>query len=185
MNTVSSDSHREVEIKLRLASAAQGRNLLRKAGFRVVRRRVFEQNTLFDTAGQTLRSSGVALRLRTSGRRHLLTFKGPALPGRHKSREELELALADRQTFEEILQRLGYSPAFRYEKHRTEYRDAGSPGTVMLDETPVGVFLELEGPPDWIDTTARSLGFSQADYITASYVQLHLRASGAADADSS
>ena len=42
-----------------------------------------------------------------------------------------------------------------------------------LDETPIGVFVELEGPPDWIDRTARRLGFSPADYIKASYARLY------------
>ena len=40
---------------------------------------------------------------------------------------------------------------------------------MTLDETPIGVFLELEGPAKWIDSTAKELGFSYADYITASY----------------
>jgi adenylate cyclase class 2 len=43
----------------------------------------------------------------------------------------------------------------------------------MLDETPVGAFLELEGAPRWIDRTARSLGFRESDYITASYGALY------------
>jgi adenylate cyclase, class 2 len=44
----------------------------------------------------------------------------------------------------------------------------------MLDETPVGNFLELEGTPRWIGRTAKLLGFSQADYITGSYGYLHM-----------
>jgi adenylate cyclase class 2 len=44
----------------------------------------------------------------------------------------------------------------------------------MLDETPVGVYLELEGTPHWIDLTARRLGFQESDYITASYGRVYL-----------
>ena len=43
-----------------------------------------------------------------------------------------------------------------------------------LDETPIGMFMELEGTPTWIDRTARKLGFGQPDYITASYGRLYL-----------
>ncbi|HEX8985521.1 MAG TPA: class IV adenylate cyclase [Bryobacteraceae bacterium] len=172
------DTHREIEIKLPLAGAAQGRKLLRAAGFRVSRRRVFERNALFDTAAGELRRSRVGLRLRKCGSRAILTFKGPPRPGRHKDREELEIDLGDGRTFEQILARLGYSPTFRYEKYRTEYARERSTGRVMLDETPVGVFLELEGSPGWIDRTARALGFSESDYITDSYASLHLRAHG-------
>ena len=45
----------------------------------------------------------------------------------------------------------------------------------MLDETPIGDFLELEGPPRWIARAARALGRSPADYITASYGSLYLQ----------
>ncbi|MBV9156122.1 MAG: adenylate cyclase, partial [Acidobacteriaceae bacterium] len=47
-------------------------------------------------------------------------------------------------------------------------------GVVTLDETPIGTFLELEGPGDWIDETAKQLGFSRADYIVDSYGRLYL-----------
>ena len=40
-------------------------------------------------------------------------------------------------------------------------------------ETPIGVFLELEGAGRWIDRTAKTLGFSRRDYITAGYAALH------------
>jgi len=42
----------------------------------------------------------------------------------------------------------------------------------MLDETPIGTYLELEGPGRWIDRTARQLGYRPEDYITQSYVAL-------------
>ncbi len=167
-------SAQETEIKLPLADAAEGRRLLRSAGFRVARRRVFESNTLFDTAGAKLRKSGLVLRVRQSGRRAVLTYKGPASVGRHKSREELETDLANAETFSAVLSRLGFQPVFRYEKYRTEYGEETG-GIVTVDETPIGVFLELEGEPDWIDRTAVRLGFTTADYITSSYASLYLR----------
>jgi adenylate cyclase, class 2 len=73
-----------------------------------------------------------------------------------------------------ILARLGHHPVFRYEKFREEYERPGQHGTITLDETPIGSFLELEGAPKWIDRTARQLGFSRADYITRSYGNLYL-----------
>jgi adenylate cyclase class 2 len=170
-------SSREIEIKLRLSGAADGRRRLRQAGFRVARRRVFESNVLFDTPELSLRARGMLVRLRTAGTRTVLTFKGRSVPGKHKVREEIETELSGGPAFGEILNRLGYRPSFRYEKYRTEYSHPDGPGRAMLDETPVGVFLELEGPPRWIDRMARRLGFTEAGYITASYAELH-RASG-------
>ena len=73
-----------------------------------------------------------------------------------------------------IVERLGYRRVFRYEKYRTEFHQPRRAGVAMLDETPVGVFLELEGTPHWIDRTARRLGFQESDYITASYGRVYL-----------
>jgi adenylate cyclase, class 2 len=168
-----SGEKREVEIKLLLASAEQGRGLLRRAGFRVRRRRVFECNALFDTPEGSLGARGVLLRLRHAGRRTLLTFKGLAAEGKYKSRQEIETVIPDSEAFEAILGGLGFVTTFRYEKYRTEYGGADNRGVVTLDETPIGVYLELEGTPGWIRRTARLLGFAEGHYITDSYGGLY------------
>jgi len=170
---------REIEIKLRLTSVAAGKRLLRRLGFSIVRRRAFEINVILDTADGALRRGRQLLRLRQSGHRHTLTFKGPPAAGRHKSREELESEFSDAVSMRRILEKLGYGPVFRYEKYRTEYAGPQTAGAAMLDETPIGAFLELEGRPRWIDRTARALGFSASDYITASYGKLYLEHSQA------
>jgi adenylate cyclase, class 2 len=165
---------REVEIKLQVSSAAEARRMLRGAGFHVVKRRVFEENTVFDTASQTLRKSARLLRVRETGKTAKLTYKGPPDAGKHKSKEELELDLSDARTIGAIFDRLEYQPVFLYEKFRTEFGKRGSSGIAMVDETPIGVYLELEGSPLWIDRTARKLGFGETDYITASYARLYV-----------
>jgi adenylate cyclase class 2 len=169
------DSHQEIEVKLPLDGPAQGRRLLRQAGFRVVRRRIYEANVVLDTADQKLRKARSLLRVRQAGKRCTLTYKGPPLPGRHKSRQELETVVGNLDSALLIFQRLGFEPVFCYEKHRTEYRLAGQRGSAFLDETPAGTYLELEGPPAWIDRNARKLGFGPEDYITVSYARLHIQ----------
>ncbi|HEY1340972.1 MAG TPA: class IV adenylate cyclase [Bryobacteraceae bacterium] len=174
-------SGREVEIKLPVKSAATARRLLRAAGFEVIKRRVFESNVIFDTPALDLRRRGALIRLREAGGGAVVTYKGPPKITRHKSREELETGIGDARVVAKILRRLGYVPGFRYEKYRTEFQRHGDSGVAMLDETPAGVFLELEGPARWIDATARELGFAKRDYITASYVRLHLERGGSPD----
>ena len=44
---------------------------------------------------------------------------------------------------------------------------------MVLDETPIGNFLELEGPQRWIDEVARQLGYSRREYIKDSYAALY------------
>jgi adenylate cyclase class 2 len=163
----------ETEIKLRVKDAATAAALLQHAGFRVRHERTFEANTLLDTASGQLRAKRQILRFRQYGERHVLTYKGSPVDGRHKTREELEMVLAGEQPLRSIFERLGFLPLFRYEKYRTEYSREGEPGMAVLDETPIGTFLELEGTPEWIDRTARELGFEEADYILQSYGALY------------
>jgi adenylate cyclase class 2 len=164
----------ETEIKLRVAGSAAARRLLRRKGFHVRARRVFEQDTVYDTCEQQLRGRGLLLRLRQAGRVSTLTFKGTPEAGKHKSREELEVRISDPAVCQAILSRLGFEPLFRYEKYRTEYVQPRGRGIVTLDETPIGVFLEIEGPANWIDCIASHLGFTEDDYITKSYGALYL-----------
>ena len=168
-----SQGTQEIEIKLAAPSARAIRRTLRAAGFAVSSPRVFESNTVFDTPVMALRQAGTLLRLRQAGRVATLTYKGVALAGKHKSREELELEVSDHARMAAILARLGYQPTFRYEKYRTEFRQPAGAGIAMLDETPIGAYLELEGTPEWIDLTAHALGFSESDYITLSYGRLY------------
>jgi adenylate cyclase class 2 len=163
----------ETEIKLALASASQGRIALRKAGFRVVRRRVHEDNLVFDTPRGDLRKTGKLLRLRAAGRLAIITFKGPSLKHKYKSRMEIETAVGNPDAARGILGCMGLKPVFRYEKFRTEYRGEDARGHVCLDETPVGAFLELEGPANWIEATAKLLGFDESAFITCTYARLH------------
>ncbi len=167
-----SDSQ-EIEIKLRAPDPAAAAELITTHGFALCKPRVFERNSVFDTAAGDLRSSGLLLRVREAGLSSVLTFKGPSTPGKYKSREELELGLSDAHVFQEILHRLGYRRAFVYEKYRTEFEDDGHAGIATLDETPIGTFLELEGSPAWIDRSAARLGFDESDYLTASYGELY------------
>ncbi len=164
-------SGRETEIKLAFFDAAAARSSLRSVGFRLSRRRVFEANIVFDGADQAIGEAGCLLRIRSAGLRSTLTFKGAPTFDKHKSREELEMEISDATALASIFGRLGLKPVFRYEKYRTEF--IFEDGAAMLDETPIGVFVELEGPPEWIDRTAARMGFPQERYITASYASLY------------
>jgi adenylate cyclase class 2 len=165
----------EIEIKLRLPEKlGKIRHSLHEAGFRIAKPRIHESNTLFDNSKRNMRNHGKLLRLRRAGAHRFLTYKGPSEPSRYKKRQEIEIDLHSGEGLEEIFTHLGYRPVFRYEKYRTEYAEPRGEGTVMLDETPIGNYLEIEGSPRWIDRTARELGFQRSDYITRSYGYLYL-----------
>jgi adenylate cyclase class 2 len=165
----------ETEIKIRISDVPAIRGLVRKLGFRIHARRVFESNVILDTSAQGLGAKGELIRIRRAGGKSIVTYKGPSRGGQHKSREEIETAIADPGALEIIFSRLGLHPIFRYEKYRTEYSRPGTRGVITVDETPVGDYLEIEGAPKWIDATARELGFAPENYITQSYGGLYLQ----------
>jgi adenylate cyclase class 2 len=164
--------------------------------------RVHEWNIIFDTPERRLAKHGQLLRIRTetpaakskksksaSGRRVLLTFKRPLVVGssasgsskenhHHKVREEFELEVTDAAVLTTIFEGLGMRGWFRYEKYRTTFRLPTASNwakglLVELDETPIGTFVELEGPPAAIDRAAQELGFTQRDYILLNYLALY------------
>jgi adenylate cyclase, class 2 len=163
-------SHNEIEIKFRVDDVRTLNQRLRKAGFRLVTPRTHEMNTLYDQPGQPLRKRGELLRLRKYGPDWLLTHKAKGKVGRHKTRVETETKVADGAKMEAILQALGFAATFRYEKFRAEWSD--SKGHVVVDETPIGNFGEIEGPSRWIDRTAQALQISPSDYMTETYSEL-------------
>ncbi|HET7841435.1 MAG TPA: class IV adenylate cyclase, partial [Terriglobia bacterium] len=170
---------RETEIKLPVPRLSAIRRKLKSRGFRVLVPRRFESNWLFDFPDKRLRKSRSLLRLRFVDGECLLTFKGPPLASRlYKVRVETETPLADGEAARQIFRGLGLREAFRYDKHRTTYarrgdRRSGHRPLVELDETPIGNFLELEGPATWIDAVARDLDYQRSDYVTASYAALY------------
>src|SRR5208282_4603534 len=156
----------------------------------------------FDTPDGGLAKHGQLLRIRTetpagkkpssknASPRFLLTFKsppeqlaiGPAAPPpdrRHKVREELETVLTEASALQKIFEGLGLRGWFRYEKFRTPFRlparfKWAKDLLVDYDETPIGTFIELEGPPSAIDQAAHLLQFSPRDYVLKSYLLLYL-----------
>jgi adenylate cyclase, class 2 len=160
----------EIEIKFRVSDLQALARKLRAAGFRLKTRRTHEMNTLYDLPGEILRSRKELLRLRKYGSTWKLTHKSGTIRGRHSSRVELETEVCDGKIMDAILRALGYSPSFRYEKFRAEWQDGK--GHVVVDETPIGNFCEIEGPPRWIDATAKKLGVNAKDYITKNYATL-------------
>jgi len=163
-------SSKEIEIKFCLDDVRALQRRLRKSGFRLITPRTHEINTLYDFPDKSLRRRGELLRLRKYGSQWILTHKAKGKAGRHKTRVETETRVEDGDKMDAILRTLGFAPTFRYEKFRAEWSDGR--GQVVVDETPIGDFGEIEGPSRWIDRTAKLLQISPSDYITATYSEL-------------
>jgi len=175
---------RETEVKLRLdRDTAQARRRLEVAGAVLEQPRAFEDNVLYDDAAFSLSRRDRLLRLRTTRPEAgaaptpaKLTYKEPVpeAAGPYKIRGEINLAVDDPEGTDTLLRRLGFRPIYRYQKYRTSFR-AGEV-KITLDETPIGNFMELEGPREEIDSFAAALGHRWADYINLSYYELHQQA---------
>jgi len=161
---------KEVEIKFRVHNMRFLQRQLRAAGFRLLTRRTHEMNTLYDLPGEVLRKRKELLRVRQYGSEWVLTHKSGSRQGRHSTRVEVETKVEDGKKMDQILRSLGYAPSFRYEKFRAEWGQGK--GQVVVDETPIGHFAEIEGPARWIDATAEALGIDRQEYITKNYATL-------------
>lgn len=164
----------ETEVKFRVADGNALEARLAAAGFRKLTARTFERNVLYDTPDRRLRAGGEILRIREYGPKWVVTHKrippDNSPEARHKQRIETETEVEDGEAIATIFEHLGLQAAFTYEKWRTEWAD--ETGHCVLDETPIGVFAELEGPADWIDATAEKLGIELGEFLTLSYGRL-------------
>jgi len=166
----------EIEVKVEVPNPRALKRRLAELGFRAIRPRGFESNRLYDFADGRLRNAGWVLRLRFVEGSCFLTLKCRSVAsGSYKIRREVETEIGDGQRLSRILRMLGMGETLRYERYRTVYGHRGSSGSPHLayDETPLGNYLELEGPKRWIDHTAGQLGYNRKDYITLGYPTLY------------
>jgi adenylate cyclase, class 2 len=183
----------EIEIKLRITNIPEILHKIKRLRA-IPQHRVQEQNTLYDTPESHLRRRKMLLRLRietpapqnapTAAReeRVILTSKAPPQDQatrlhtpRYKIRAEREqVASMSSLHYAKALTSLGFRPTFRYDKFRTSFR---LPSLHLdLDETPAGIYLELEGSPKAIDSAAKALGFTKKAYLRATYWDLYAAA---------
>ena len=163
----------EREIKLRFDSAQAARTAVLATGATRVRARRLQEDCLLDTADDLLWRRRCVLRVRMESGKSLLTFKGPIQPSITKLRQEIETIIGDGPLFVQILEELGFHVWFRYQKYREEF--GLDDVIVAVDETPVGVFVEIEGGEDGIAEMAQALGRGPADYLLDSYRGLFVR----------
>jgi len=163
----------EREIKLRFDTVEQARAAIEAAGGTPLLGRRLQEDALLDDEDETLRRRGCALRIRCENGKSRITFKGPIQPSMMKLRDEFETVVGDGSLLLRIFEELGFHVWFRYEKYREEY--SREDVIVAIDETPVGVYVELEGSEQGIITMAAGLGRGPGEYVRDSYRGLFLK----------
>lgn len=133
--------------------------------------RIHEFNLRYDLPDGSLVAQKQVLRLRKDTQARL-TFKGPGVIKEDVLlRKEIEVVVSDFEATQRLLEALGYQVAMMYEKFRANYL-LGSL-VMSVDETPLGLFVELEGEsPAQVRQAAQTLGFDWEARINLSYTAL-------------
>lgn len=164
----------EREIKARVSDPDRLRERLRGVGATLEHPRELEVNDIWDTPDRSLRDSGRVLRVRRQGETFTFTMKWKGTVERGlKSRAEEESTVGDPAAIERILAGLGFVRTFRYEKFRETW-NAGEV-EVVIDQTPLGTFVEIEGDEPQVRAMATDLGIGDADMVSLSYAGLWTR----------
>jgi adenylate cyclase class 2 len=164
---------RETEAKFyvrRLADMA--RNMV-SSGAHLVQARTHELNLRFDTPDGEFQREGRVLRLRQDEAAHLTYKDGSESVEGAVSRREIEFSVSDFDSAREFVEALGYKVVFMYEKNRTTYELDNA--HIMLDETPIGDFVEIEGELGRLRPIAKKLGLDWEAAVPASYHALFER----------
>lgn len=175
----------EAELKARLTDPDAVRAALAE---RAPAERAIYSDTYYDTADRALDRAGREIRLRTvetsASRRHLLTFKEPAVDEASGSKPEHETTVAMPSAVAHMLGALGYGPDIHLTKDCENYRwsagDREFLATVVRVPEIDGVFLEVETMAEDHDVDAAlaavrsvltDLGVRDADLTTDLYTE--------------
>lgn len=179
----------ENEVKIQISPSATWRSLSKQLvasgmEFTHADSDTFEDNILLDSVCDELAHSGRILRVRhrvkPSGKDAgwLLTFKrriDPRATGM-KSCQEIETRVEDGQALLDALCASGFRVRFRYQRYRSTFNVKSEEGwdgeLLVLDRTPIGTWIEIEGTPRGINAIAAKLGHDPGEYDGRSYEQL-------------
>ncbi len=167
----------EYEIKVAVQDPEDAARRLESLGARLESPRALEDNQLWDWPDRSLASSGRLLRIREIADKVVVTAKAPAgdspVSGdgtRYKIRRESETLVPDARAMAAVLETAGFVPLWRYQKYRRTYSLEGA--EVVVDETPAGNYLEIEGEPEVIERVVTRLELEANERITGSYWDL-------------
>ena len=166
----------EIEAKMSVPDLETVRTKLRDLGAEPAGK-AMETNTFFDTEDRSLLAADEGLRLRrnvkeTGADEHIITYKGPRQHGLLKSRDEVEVTVANSEDATHLLEQLGFVRMLSFEKRRESWKLGGC--KVELDELPyLGSFVEVEGPGDQPVLAVREqLGLADRPIVKSSYIAL-------------
>jgi adenylate cyclase class 2 len=170
----------EVELKVKIPSLDPVREQLVR-NHAQSRGKVHEHDIYYNAPHRDFGQTDEAVRVRYTDDHAVVTYKGPKIKKFGlKAREELNVAVESGETFETMLDRLGFTRTLEVNKWRETYKIG--PASVSLDSVEgLGTFAEIEvitenetdNPTAHIERIAKEIGVD-GEPILASYLELLL-----------
>ncbi len=173
----------EVEVKVRILQADRIPELIAK----IIERgyedlgMVIDEDLYFNHPCRDFANTDEALRIR-GGERPTLTYKGPKLSAKSKTREEIVVEINDSNNMEKLLVSLGFRIVGRVYKERRKFSKGNA--LLTIDHVPkLGWFAELEtlveSEEDFSQLERKAIDdlkriFSEVVYIRESYLEMLL-----------
>lgn len=170
----------EVELKVRVPALDPIRNSLVSMGAHP-EGKVHEHDIYYNAPHRDFGQTDEAVRVRYTDNHAVVTYKGPKIRKFGlKAREELNFAVESGETFETMLDRLGFQKTLEVNKWRENFR-FGSASISLDDVSGLGTFAEIEiiakdeneNPSGEIADIARRIG-ATGEPILESYLELLL-----------
>jgi adenylate cyclase class 2 len=170
----------EIEAKAYADDLREVEETLKEMGAHFVAE-VHEIDTYYSHPVRDFEKTDEALRIRVSGEKSFLTYKGAKIDPLSKTREEIEVELGNADTAKVLLVRLGFDPVAEVEKTRKIYHV--DTFHVCLDTVKdVGTFVEVETTGKDVKTLRNRIiallkTLSVKDFERKSYLELLLERS--------
>lgn len=160
----------EIEVKFHIPEVGSLRDRFISMGA-ISHGRFFETNIRFEDETRSLKTRGMLLRLRKD-KQITLTYKAPAPQSGNefKIQHELEVRIDDFDTCRGILEGLGFHQEQIYEKWRETFVLQDT--KLLIDTTPYGELLEIEGQKSDIRNIAQRLGLEWEKRILLNYLEI-------------
>jgi adenylate cyclase class 2 len=110
----------EVEVKARITSFEEIEEKLKTIGAEKSKTE-FQKDIYFKSPIVDFAKTDEALRIRTTNRGTFITYKGPKLNEKAKTRKEVEMSIESSKKAKDILEEIGFTPARTVRKNRQYY----------------------------------------------------------------
>ena len=172
----------EVEVKAWLENERELEQLLHQIGAKYLKT-INQSDIYYNHPNKDFKKTDEALRIREEEKKYILTYKGPKIDEKTKTREELEVYFNEKKKMQEILEGLGFKAIYEVKKSRKIFNL--NEIKIAIDKVEdLGTFIELETEVDSKEEVLNAvnlllaklkiLGISETKTERRSYLELLL-----------